>query len=164
MAEKETLLEKLVLGEIEGKNRAIHAYDSIVWKVRAGFLTLLFGGWAILLQGMVGVSGPPAAGHIALAWGLLSFSFGFSLGAWFIDRNYVRRKFRVILALDRLVDEIRKCGGDYLALPPELLKVAGDNGDMPYDCKGYRQAMTAGTVVYVAALVTLIAGIALVVR
>lgn len=43
----------------------------------------------------------------------------------------MRRKFRVILALDRLTDELKACGGDYLKIPPELLKVAGDNGDMP---------------------------------
>jgi len=32
MTEKEEIIEKLVLGEIAGKNRAIHAYDGIVWK------------------------------------------------------------------------------------------------------------------------------------
>jgi hypothetical protein len=37
------LIEKIVLGEIEGKNRAIHAYGDIVWKIRTGLLTLLDG-------------------------------------------------------------------------------------------------------------------------
>ena len=49
----ETFLQKTVLREIEGKNRAIHAYDDIVWKIRSGFVTLLFGGWAIVLKSMV---------------------------------------------------------------------------------------------------------------
>jgi hypothetical protein len=53
MTDKQDLLEQIVLGEIAGKNRAIHAYDGIVWKLRSGFLTLLFGGWSILLTGIV---------------------------------------------------------------------------------------------------------------
>lgn len=56
MTEKDDLIEKIVLGEIEGKNRAIHAYDGIVWKIHSGFLILLFGGWSILLTGIVQIT------------------------------------------------------------------------------------------------------------
>lgn len=48
-----SLLEKLVLDEISGKNKAIHAYDRMMWTVRTGFLTLFFSGWGILLKAMV---------------------------------------------------------------------------------------------------------------
>jgi hypothetical protein len=44
MTQKSDLLEKIVLGEIEGKNRAIHAYEGIVWKIRTGFLKRYFSG------------------------------------------------------------------------------------------------------------------------
>jgi hypothetical protein len=81
------VLEKVVLGEIDGKNRAIHAYDSISWKVRTGFLTLLFGGWAILLKGIVEASETTHYAHRSLTWGLLLFSAGFAFGAWLIDRS-----------------------------------------------------------------------------
>jgi hypothetical protein len=37
------------VGEVEEKNRAIHVYGGILLKIRSGFLTLLFGGWSILL-------------------------------------------------------------------------------------------------------------------
>jgi hypothetical protein len=46
MKRQDDLLGSLVLDEIEGKNKAIHAYDGMVWKIRSGFLTLLFAGWA----------------------------------------------------------------------------------------------------------------------
>jgi hypothetical protein len=95
---------------------------------------------------------------------LFLFSLGFAFGAWYIDRSYVRRKFRVILALGRLTDEIRACGGDYLKISPELLKLAGDSGDMPYDSKGYREAAKAELGVYLIPLVILVAVIFLVVR
>ena len=106
MAQSIELLEKILLNEIEGKNRAIHAYDGIVWKIRTGFLTLLFGAWAILLKGFVETSQARSSGHVDISLGLLVFSLGFALGAWLIDRNYVQRQFRVILALDRLTDEL----------------------------------------------------------
>ncbi len=49
----DTLLTKLLLGEVAGKNGAIHAYDKMVWTVRSGFLTLFFGGWGLLRKSLV---------------------------------------------------------------------------------------------------------------
>jgi hypothetical protein len=113
------LLVKVVLGEIKGKNKAIHAYDSIVWKIRSGFLVFMFGGWSILLkvglrkEGLEIISQP-------LALGLLLFSVSFAYGAWNIDRHYLRRKFRVILALNGLTEEIKACEGDYSRISVEF--------------------------------------------
>lgn len=81
MTQKNELLEKIVLGEITGKNKAIHAYDGIVWKIRTGFLTLMFGGWAILLKGIAGETQMTPGRYTALALGLLLFSIGFAFGA-----------------------------------------------------------------------------------
>jgi hypothetical protein len=164
MAEQENLFEKIVLGEIEGKNRAIHAYDEIVWKIRSGFLTLLFGGWSILLTGIVQTKDKPPADYQPLAFGLFLFSLGFAFGARYIDRSYIRRKFRVIHALDRLMDEIGSCGDDYRKLSPELLRVAGDNPAMPYKGAGYREASRAELSVYLAPLAILVVAIVIVVR
>ena len=164
MTEKHDLLEQIVLGEIEGKNRAIHAYDGIVWKIRSGFLTLLFGGWSILLTGIVDSKDRSPADYRPLAWGLSLFSVGFAFGARYVDRSYIRRKFRVIPALNRLIDEIASCAGDYRRLSPELLKVVGDNTAMPYDGDGYREATRAELSVYLAPLVILVVVIVLVVR
>ena len=157
------LIEKLILREIEGKNRAIHAYDSIVWKIRTGFLTLMFGGWAILLKGIVDSEHQRPQDYVPLAWGLYLFSLGFALGAWYVDCSYVKRKFRVILALDRLIDSIRACEGDFRRIPPELLKVAGDSGEMPYESSGYREASKAELSVYLAPVVIVLGVIVLVV-
>jgi hypothetical protein len=90
----DTLLERLVLGEIEGKNRAIHSYDDIVWKIRSGFLTLIFGGWAILLRGILEAKSSHLGDYRSFVFGLLLLSLGFAFGAWYIDRSYLRRKFR----------------------------------------------------------------------
>jgi hypothetical protein len=63
----------------------------------------------------------------------------------------------VILALDGLTDAVRACGGDYGRVPAELLKVAGDNADMPYRSSGYREACRAELSVYlVPAIIVLV--------
>ena len=68
-----SLLEKLVLEEIGGKNRAIHAYDRMMWTVRTGFLTLFFAGWGILLKALVEKPSSHCC-HNRLAYTLFIFS------------------------------------------------------------------------------------------
>jgi len=86
---------------------------------------------------------------------LFPFSVEFAFGARHVDRSYIRRTFRVIHALDRLIDEIALCAGEYRRLPPELLRVAGDNPATPYDGAGYREASLAALIVYLVLLVIL---------
>ena len=159
----DALVEKIVLGEIEGKNRAIHTYDDIVWKIRSGFLTLSFGGWAILLKGIVDAQSASMRKYYGLVFGLLLFNLAFAFGAWYIDRSYLRRKFRVILALNGLVDELAASGGDLSKVSSTHLKVAGDDAQRPFDCLGYRQARSTELAVYLAPVVILVAGVFLVV-
>jgi hypothetical protein len=45
-----TFLDKTTGDEISVKIQAIHAYDKIVWTVRSGFLTLVFGGWGFIIN------------------------------------------------------------------------------------------------------------------
>ena len=94
------------------------------------------------LTGIVQTKDKAPADYQTLAWGLFLFSLGFAFGARYVDRSYIRRNFRVVLALDLLIDEIGSCAGDYRKLSPELLRVAGDN-PMPYDGACYREASRA---------------------
>src|SRR5262245_16003153 len=92
-----TIIEKLVLAEISGKNRAIHAYDKMMWTVRTGYLTLFSASWGFLLKGLIENSAtrPEAVdNHLLLTMLLVSVALG--SGGLVIDQNYARRKFRVI--------------------------------------------------------------------
>lgn len=76
---KLNLIERLFLEEIGGKNRAIHAYDRMLWTVRTGFLTLFFAGWAILLKALVeNSSAKPSAldNRVLLVMLLVSVALG----------------------------------------------------------------------------------------
>jgi mannose-6-phosphate isomerase-like protein (cupin superfamily) len=144
-----TMLKDVVLGEIAGKNTAIHAYDGIIWKVRTGFLTLVFAGWAILLQSMAG--GTVTKGNAdVLVISMFLVSLTMTFGGWFIDRNYVQRKFRVILALNELMEEVHEFHSELGGISVDLLKVAGDDAKRKFDCSGYRQALYTGMVVFFA--------------
>lgn len=145
----------MTLAELSGKNKAIHAYDGIIWKVRTGYLTLLFAGWAILLKSMIESKTHSPQEFESFVAAMFFFSAGLAIGGWFVDRTYIRRKHRVILALDRLSDAIEDCAGDFQKIPPQLLKVAGDNPDMPYESKGYREAHRDANCVFFVPLATL---------
>jgi len=36
------ILHQILLDEVAGKNRAVHAYDHILWTIRSGFVTVFF--------------------------------------------------------------------------------------------------------------------------
>jgi len=147
-----TLVEKLMLAEIDGKNRAIHAYDKMMWTVRTGFLTLFFGGWGILLKGLLenpATRSGRVDSRVLLAMLLVSIALG--IGGLVIDRNYARRKFRVIYSLDKLTSSVvrRSPVLEKLDDIETFLQVSGDKSNETYrEVSGYRHEMAASWTIY----------------
>ena len=141
------ILEDVIMQEISGKNAAIHAYDGIVWKIRSGYLALVFGGWAILLKGLADGT-LDKSNIVVVVVSMFLVSLGMSFGGCFVDCNYVRRKFRVILALNDLIGSIIENRDNLNEMSQSLLKVAGHDPAMPYKCDGYQEAASAGKAVY----------------
>jgi hypothetical protein len=152
-------LEQVVLTEVSGKNAAIHAYDGMIWKIRTGSLTLLFFGWGVLLKSVT--DEPPQA---SLLLAMFCFSCGLALGGWLVDRTCTRRKFRVIIALDRLLKTIKESPDQLNSIPAEVLSLAGDNVGMPFRCHGYQEAVRDGICVFSAPIIALVAAIYIVLR
>ena len=145
-------IDKIIHGEIEGKNRAIHAYDKIIWMIRSGYLTVFFIAWSILLKTLLEHGGNPPAGLNGILLAMLLITLILSMGAFVIDINYIRRKFRVIHALDALLAcllredfQIRRNVGEI----SQHLQVAGDKDNDNYrKVSGYRPAFHAGLYLY----------------
>jgi hypothetical protein len=95
-------IRKLIDCEVAGKNAAIHSYDKTIWAVRSGYLTVVFVTWSLALTSLVGESGL-VAGAVPLTYLLAGLTVSLSIGGWTLDHSYVRRKFRVIVALDDLM-------------------------------------------------------------
>ena len=157
----ESLLKRVVLDEIAGKNAAIHAYDKMIWTIRTGYLTLVFAGWGLLLSASASGLNAASATEIATkAWpliqGLFALSIGLSVGGLVIDINYLRRKFRVISALDGLMAVILERGETELmdrSIVSDLLRpflsVSGDSGSRDFEnVAGYAEAKTASLIIY----------------
>jgi positive regulator of sigma E activity len=148
---EETLIQRIVLDEITGKNQAIHAYDRMIWTIRTGFLTLFFAGWGILLKSLV-----DSSSHIKnlglIMFAMLMVSIAISIAGFILDRNYTRRKFRVILALDTLLSIILQKGNVILNNPLELeeiINVSGDKDNNNYiKVSGYEDALKAAKIIY----------------
>ena len=140
------LQRELILGEIGGKNAAIHAYDKIIWIIRSGFVSIVFGAWALLLTGAA--RGGGLVENRGLVGLLTVLTFGAALFAWYADRNYVQRKFKVIASLDLLMDFVLTRArmldppgdslvrGEDATLAMWLLSVSGDQPFLRDDATG----------------------------
>jgi hypothetical protein len=97
---------KLVEAELEGKFKAIAGYDDILWKIRAGYLAVVYGALGLLVgtkDSAVIVDAfklPPFWAPLIVA---LLLVFGLSIAAFFVDFGYLRKKLKVIAAKDALV-------------------------------------------------------------
>jgi hypothetical protein len=133
---KPELLEQMILEEIKGKNAAIHAYDKMMWTVRSGYLTLVFAGWGFAIK--AAIETVKAIGTIMPYIFLLSaFTIALSVGAFMIDRNYARRKFRVIVAINKLTEtiltiDLSKIEGVATEKLVSLLQISGDADNKNY--------------------------------
>src|SRR6185436_11121529 len=106
------------------------AYDRMIWTVRSGFLTLVFAGWSITIKSAIEAKAG-LANITPYVLTLCAFTLGLAAGAFIIDRNYARRKFRVIAAINELMQIITTKNIEDLDKPVpaeliELLKISGD--------------------------------------
>jgi hypothetical protein len=152
----QTLVE-LAKGQLEGKNKAIHAYDQMIWTVRSGFVTLFFVAWGFLFKEMLTISKLNSF-HFGVIAGLVPISVALAVAAARVERNYVRRKFRVIRSLNSLLDGLKGPTIDIGTVRAEL-RIAGDTDDALFDIPGYALERTVGYWIYGVSLVGLAAGL-----
>ena len=158
-----SFISKIIIDEIGGKNQAIHAYDKMIWTVRTGFLTVFFAGWGILLKSFVDKSSDQPISQHDILIVMLLISITLSCGGYIIDVNYVRRKFRVIYALDKLLLTIMKRRETIISDPQEIekyLQVSGDKYDDNYKkVSGYSPALKSALIIYVVPIIVATAAI-----
>jgi len=140
-ASKITIVE-LVRSQLEGKLKALDRYDYILWKIRSGYIVVLYGLFTILLGKDFEL--PQVIGIDTMPKFLLYLATGISICALFIDLGFLLSKLRVVhsrnqlsdLALDlahcesseNREDELRPLlhlSGEELTRPPLSLIVSG---------------------------------------
>ena len=156
-----SFINQILLEEIAGKNKAIHAYDKILWTVRSGFLTIFFAGWGFFLESVVDISNREVLANITSL--MLFVSAGISICGFIIDLNYVQRKFRVISALNQLyliiVDnpDISQMMNDktYEGAIAKVVRVSGDSGDKSYHIPGYEKEREVSFAIFFLPLISI---------
>jgi hypothetical protein len=119
-------LEELIRSELQGKSQAIGRYDDILWKIRSGYVAILYGALSLL--------GKETLGSPSLT---LLMIYGFSVCAFVVDYSFLRSKLRVVVAKDRLVDVAQQliAGTEATSLQdiPALLHISGENPTFPFE-------------------------------
>lgn len=89
-------LNELIWFELRGKNVALARYDSIIWKIRSGYLVVLYGALSLLLG--KGDNSVPVldSAMVMLIWGFSAFVF-------IVDCIFRIRQLRVVIALNDLM-------------------------------------------------------------
>jgi len=95
-------LDELIRSQLDGKSKALARYDQILWRIRSGYVVVLYGLLTVLagkdfqLTGFIGTTTA-----IGTAFWL---SVGMSACALLIDLRFLGSKLLVIDARDRLTD------------------------------------------------------------
>lgn len=124
------LVGELITAELDGKLRAIAGYDEILWKIRAGYVGILYGSLAIILgtggiQDLETIISEPT--RIVMLLLLIS---GFSLSTYFVDRAYFAKKLKVIAIRDLLT---KLTINNAIETTSELSKLLSISGELQVD-------------------------------
>jgi len=100
----EELLTDTIKFEMGGKNQAIHEYDKMIWQLRIGYLTVFFTVWGLIIKSLIDKGTINQLDQIVSLMSLLAIVI--TIGACGVDSSYVRRKYKVINALNKLYGTI----------------------------------------------------------
>ena len=93
---------QLISSGLADQVRAIEGYENVIWKLRVGYVLVLNGALALVLKG----SGSPLDILSGLKYSdpLLVIVFAISLTFFLIDFGYVRKKLKLVVARELLID------------------------------------------------------------
>jgi hypothetical protein len=74
---KKLASDELIRAELKGEFLAVERYDSILWKIRSGYVVALYGGLAVL--GGNGLKGSASCNNIRFLVAMISLIWGFSI-------------------------------------------------------------------------------------
>ena len=138
----------MLLGQLAGKHNAARVYDERIWKIRTGFLTLMFGGWAALL-GLGTIEDTKA-----MSGSMLVVTLALAIAAFIVELFYVRRKFRCVHRINEMSIGLFNAVGEEAQLIPEesvvaWLRFTGDDRTVRIPGKdGYLDAVLETCLIY----------------
>jgi hypothetical protein len=175
----EDILKDTIKFEMDGKNQAIHEYDKMIWALRTGFLTVFFAVWGLIIKAIIDKGEMPLLNNVVPV--MIMLAAVISLSACCIDSSYVRRKYKVIAALNklyRILIDYAQGGTIEFEKFKEVLKISGttvsssgvDTSTTAFSTEadkksdilkgtGYWREIVVCVTVYLVPMIALIAGI-----
>lgn len=136
-------LDELIRGQLAGKLVALARYDEIIWKIRGGYVAVLYGMLAFFVGKESKLVEVLSSSEVLRS--LFPISLSLSLCAFLVDLAFVLSKLRVVAARNRLSDiaveraaghklheseqveltNLLHLSGEAFTLPPHKLLIAG---------------------------------------
>jgi hypothetical protein len=95
--------EQLIKSGLADQVNAITEYEGVIWKIRSGYVVVLYGTLTLVL----GKDGVPNICDMAHNFGhslaLISLIVSLSLSVFLIDFGYVRKKIKIVVAREELI-------------------------------------------------------------
>lgn len=92
--------DEIVRTELNGKYLAVERYDAILWKIRSGYVVVLYG--ALALMGGANLNISSILGNAQFLAAVVIMMWGFSISGFMIDMGFLLSKLRVVLASNEL--------------------------------------------------------------
>jgi hypothetical protein len=92
--------EELLRTELNGKFLAVERYDAILWKIRSGYVVVLYG--ALALMGADNLNVSSNFGNTLFLTIVIVLMWGFGISGFLIDMGFLLSKLRVVLASNEL--------------------------------------------------------------
>jgi hypothetical protein len=148
--------QRIILDELAGKNFAAQSYDSTIWRIRSGFLTLAFGAWGAVIAAL----GDKIQSLQSVAIPLCILTIGLAIAGLALDFVYLRRKYRCISLLNefhlRLYTSIDKLESISSEDWGKWLRFSGDDRSVdPVEADGFKTSLLELIPVYVLPSVTI---------
>jgi hypothetical protein len=120
--------DELILWELDAKNEAVLRYDATLWKIRSGYVLVLYG--ALSLLGYDVRDSP---------WLAFVFVLSFSILAFAIDYSFLHSRLRVVAAQNRLMDVALDLASGATNITTDALRdvlhVSGDNPELAAEAR-----------------------------
>jgi hypothetical protein len=101
-AAKKITKDELILAELKGKNEAIGRYDTILWRVRSGYVVIFYGSLLLFADRNGGLV--PLLENSLLVWVTILIIFVLSFILACMDIGFRFRQLKVVAAYDQLSD------------------------------------------------------------
>ena len=102
--EKKLTSNELIRSGLNDQIKAIAGYEGIIWKIRTGYVVVLYGALTLVLGKEIPPGSQSIVNNLNQSLTVLPLVIGLSLSVFLIDFGYVRKKLKFVVAREMLIE------------------------------------------------------------